>query len=100
MANEHEPKSPPSKQGDLLSSFLASVDSFTKKISALAAAAAPEGNQRLIIQSTGQSFENQMGKLIAHVQKVAALLHRGSAASSISLCRSRMARRSLTARRR
>src|SRR5437762_14363196 len=71
MANEQQPKS---KQGDLLSSFLGSVDGFMEKLSAQAAAAAPEGNERIIIQSTGDAIISQTKKLTNYIRQIVAPL--------------------------
>jgi hypothetical protein len=57
---------------DALSSFLASVDRFTETISAQAAAVAPAGEQRIVIQSTGESFVAQTRKLTDYVREAAA----------------------------
>jgi hypothetical protein len=59
------------RNGDLLSSFLASADRFVETISAQAVAVAAEGEQRLVIQSTGESVVAQMRKLTDYVRAAA-----------------------------
>jgi len=70
MANTQERKGPPNRHGSSVSSFLASADHFVEKISAQAAAAAPEGNQRLVLQATGETLAAQTKKLTDYVRKV------------------------------
>jgi hypothetical protein len=66
-------KSPPANNGgtDPLSSFLASVDRYVETFSAQAIAVAPEGEQRLIIQATGESIVAQTRKLTNYVRECA-----------------------------
>jgi len=63
----------PSDRGgtDALTSFLASADKFVETISAQAVAATGEGEERLIIQSTGESVVAQMRKLTDYVRESA-----------------------------
>jgi hypothetical protein len=62
---------PDKDNSDPLSSFLASVDRFTETISAQILAAAGEGEERLIIQSTGESFVAQTRRLTEYIREVA-----------------------------
>jgi hypothetical protein len=57
--------------GDALSSFLASVDRFTETISGQAMAAAGDGEERLLIQSTGESFVAQTRRLTDYIREIA-----------------------------
>jgi hypothetical protein len=57
--------------GDVLSSFLASVDKFTETISGQAMAAAGKGEEQLTIQSTAESFVAQTRKLTDYVREAA-----------------------------
>jgi hypothetical protein len=68
-----ERKSLPRNNGstDLLSSFLASVDRFTQGITAQIVAAAGEGEDHLIIQSTGESFVTQTRRLTDYIREAA-----------------------------
>ena len=50
------------------------MDSFAEGISALSVTAAPLGNQRLVVESTGQSFVSQTRKLTDYVRRIAAPL--------------------------
>jgi hypothetical protein len=59
-------------EGDALNLFLASADRFVETISAQAVAVAAEGEQRLLIQSTGESVVAQMRKLTDYVREAAA----------------------------
>jgi hypothetical protein len=63
----------PSDRGgtDALSSFLASADKFVETISAQAVAAAGKGEERLLIQATGESVVAQMRKLTDYVRESA-----------------------------
>ncbi|MFA6265395.1 MAG: hypothetical protein WC670_06720 [Pseudolabrys sp.] len=60
--------------GDLLKSFLASADLFVETISAQGLAVAGHGEERLIIQSTGESVVAQMRKLTDFVREAAATI--------------------------
>ena len=62
---------PDKDNSDPLSSFLASVDRFTETISAQIVAVAGEGEERLIIQSTGESFVAQTRRLTNYIRVVA-----------------------------
>lgn len=57
---------------DRLSSFLACVDKYVATISAQATAVAPEGEQRLVIQATGESAVAQTKKLTDYFRTSAA----------------------------
>jgi hypothetical protein len=61
----------PRGNGDLLSSFLASVDRFTETISTQILAAVGQGDDRLIIQSTGESFVAQTRRLTDYAREMA-----------------------------
>jgi hypothetical protein len=65
--------SAPSKNGgsDGLTAFLASADRFVETISSQAFAAAGAGEERLLIQSTGESVVAQMRKLTDYVREAA-----------------------------
>jgi hypothetical protein len=56
---------------DALSSFLASVDRFVETVSAQGLAAAPAGEQQLIIRSTGESLVAQTRKLTDFIRESA-----------------------------
>lgn len=74
MAKRYKRKtnaSPDKGNGDPLSSFLANVDRFTETISAQAVAAAGEGEERLLIQSAGESFVAQTRRLTDYMREVA-----------------------------
>jgi hypothetical protein len=62
---------PDKSNGDPLSSFLASVDRFTETISAQILAVVGEGEDRLVIESTGESMVAQTRKLTNHIREVA-----------------------------
>jgi len=57
--------------GNALDSFLASVDRFTSTIAAQALAAVGESEDRLLIQSTGESFVAQTRKLTDFLREAA-----------------------------
>ena len=61
-------------EGDLLESFLAGVENYVGQISALAAEAAPQGEHRVLIRSTGESLTGQTGRLSAFTREMAARL--------------------------
>jgi hypothetical protein len=63
MAKRRKGAAPANGSTDPLSSFLACMDKYVATISAQAAAVAPEGEQRLIIQATGESIVAQTLKL-------------------------------------
>jgi hypothetical protein len=56
---------------DPLSSFLASVDTFTETISTQILAVVGKGEDRLVIESTGESFVAQTRKLTNYIREVA-----------------------------
>ena len=63
--------SPERGDADALSSFLASVDRFTESISAQSAGAAAEGEQKLVVQTTGDLLAAQTRKLTDYVRQTA-----------------------------
>jgi hypothetical protein len=66
---------PPERgSSDPLKSFLASADRFVETISSQALAVAGGGEERLIIQSTGESVVAQMRKLTDYVREAAATI--------------------------
>lgn len=71
MAKKKSNAHPDKDDSDPLSSFLASVDRFTETISAQILAAAGEGEDRLVIQSTGESFVAQTRRLTNYIREVA-----------------------------
>jgi hypothetical protein len=60
-----------------LSSFLASVDKFTQGIAAQVMAVAGEGEDHLIIQSTGESFVVQTKRLTDYIREAAPVIAPG-----------------------
>jgi len=62
----------PADKDDALSSFLASADKFVETFNAQAVAAAGEGEERLLIQATGDSVVAQMRHLTDFVREAAA----------------------------
>lgn len=60
--------------GDMLESFLLSVENFVGQISASAAQAAPQGEHQILIGSAGESLVGQTGKLTAFVRETATRL--------------------------
>src|SRR5664279_2717765 len=72
MNAQEDKKPPPDKGGaDSLSSFLASVDRFTQVFASQALAVAGEGEERLIIESTGVSFVAQTKRLTDYIREAA-----------------------------
>lgn len=74
-----ESKNPPPDKGsaDPLNSFLASVDKFTQGIVAQVTAAAGEGEDHLIIQSTGESFVVQTRRLTDYIREAGRVIAPG-----------------------
>src|SRR4051812_23146106 len=66
-----ENKNAPEKTGDLLSSFLATADRFTSEFAAQAIAAAGEGEDFLVIQSTAEAFAGQTRRLTDYIREAA-----------------------------
>jgi|ERR1043165_1790969 hypothetical protein len=68
-----ERKGPPQDKSDAdpLSSFLASVDRFSQEIASQIASAAGEGEDSLIIRSTGDSFVMQTRRLTDYMREAA-----------------------------
>jgi len=64
-----EPGRPPER--DPLESFLGAVENYVGQIVAEAAKAAPDGLQRVMIGSTGESLTAQTGKLTAFIRQTA-----------------------------
>src|SRR6185312_2580700 len=60
--------------GDLLESFLASLENFVGQISGLAAKASPQGEHQVLIRSTGESLIGQTGKLSTFTRETATRL--------------------------
>lgn len=71
MAKRKSNARPDKDDSDPLSCFLASVDQFTETISAQILAVAGQGEERLVIQSTGESFVAQTRRLTNYVREVA-----------------------------
>ncbi len=59
---------------NLLESFLLSVENFVGQISAEAVQAAPQGEQQILIQSTGESLVGQTSKLTVFIRETAGRL--------------------------
>jgi hypothetical protein len=68
-----EEPSPPNER-DLLESFLSSVERFATEISAECTKAAPEGEQRTLIEGAGRSFVDQTNNLLKFVRETASRL--------------------------
>ena len=66
-----ENKNAPEKNGDPLSSFLATADRFTSEFAAQAIAAAGQGEDFLVIQSTAEAFTGQTKRLTDYIRDVA-----------------------------
>jgi hypothetical protein len=70
-----KPKTPNERPGkgksDPLAAFLASVDTFTETISVQILAVAGEAEERLVIESTGESFVAQTRRLTNYIREVA-----------------------------
>lgn len=71
MAKKTTNERPDKGDRDLLNSFLASVDTFTETISAQILAVAAKGEDRLVIESAGESFVAQTRKLTNYIREVA-----------------------------
>lgn len=73
--NKGKPTAPSDRgDGNALKSFLASADRFVVTINAQAVAAAGDGEERLLIQSTGESVIAQMRKLTDYVREASATI--------------------------
>jgi hypothetical protein len=59
---------------DLLETFLGSFENFVAEISAESVKAAPQGEQQVLIQSTGESLVGQTKKIAVYVRENAARL--------------------------
>lgn len=59
---------------DLLETFLGSFENFVAEISAESVKAAPQGEQQVLIQSTGESLVGQTNKITAYIRENAARL--------------------------
>ena len=66
-----ENKNAPEKNGDPLSSFLATADRFTSEFAAQAVAAAGNGEDFLVIESTAEAFTGQTKRLTDYMREVA-----------------------------
>ena len=71
MNTKESKNPPPEKSVDPLSSFLASVDKFTQELAAQAIAVSGEGDDHLIIKSTGESFVAQTKRLTDYIREAA-----------------------------
>ena len=56
---------------DLLETFLGSFENFVAEISAESVKAAPQGEQQILIQSTGESLVGQTNKITAYIRETA-----------------------------
>lgn len=63
------PPPAPKGNGDALSSFLASVDRFAETVSGQILVAVGEGSDRLVIQSTGESFIAQTRRVTDYLRE-------------------------------
>lgn len=78
MTAAESKKLPPDKgSADPLRSFLASVDKFTQGIAAQVMAVAGEGEDHLVIQSTGESFVVQTKRLTDYIREAAPVIAPG-----------------------
>jgi hypothetical protein len=74
MAKRRKGAAAANGNADPLHSFLACVDKYVATISAQATAVAPEGEQRLVMQATGESIVAQTQKLTNYFRVSAAAL--------------------------
>ncbi len=70
--SEKEPRRP--QESDHLDAFLGGVENFVKQISAEAAKASPQGEQQVLIRSTGESLAGQTMKLTGFIRETAGRL--------------------------
>jgi hypothetical protein len=62
------------REGDLLEDFLGAFDTFVSQVSEMATEAAPEGEQKILLQLTGESFVGQTTKMTGLAREMAGRL--------------------------